>query len=74
LGKPKLLLLDEHLASLDAVFVDVADQLVRSARTKQNMAVLAVSHNADWVHSFCDRVVRLVDGQFQDLLLEHKSI
>jgi len=69
LGGPKLLLLDEHLASLDAIHVDIADQVIKSAADKNRMMVIAASHNKTWVNSFCHRAICLVDGRNEDLLI-----
>lgn len=61
-GGPRLLLLDEHLASLDAAFVEVADQFLLSARAKGTTKMIAVSHDQVWLRRFCDRVTTLAGG------------
>ncbi len=66
LGRPKLLLLDEHLASLDATHVENADQLITNVVLKTRMMVIAVTHDHAWIDAFCTCGTRLVEGKNQD--------
>jgi putative tryptophan/tyrosine transport system ATP-binding protein len=48
LGRPKLLLLDEHLASLDEQYCGLADSLLLSFVRSEECAALAVTHGRAW--------------------------
>lgn len=60
--RPRLALLDEAQAGLDATAVAIVDAL--SARTvADDGAVIMVSHDATQLESRVDRIVRLIDGR-----------
>jgi len=62
LGRPKLILLDEHLASLDVTHVEAADKLIMNAMNQNRMMILAASHNKAWVNAHCKRAINLAVG------------
>lgn len=55
MGEPKILLLDEHAASLDGEFTDVSNSLL-SGFVKRGGAIVAVTHNEAWSQSNCDYI------------------
>lgn len=63
LGEPLLLLLDEHLASLDAVFLAMADRLLSAVVQKGEVSVLVVAHDDEWLRANCSAVFKLEDGR-----------
>lgn len=63
LGTPRVILLDEHLSSLDERYRQAADELiVRSARDGK-VCVLAVTHDIEWARAHCDAIVRIEHGR-----------
>lgn len=61
--EPKLLLLDEPLAGMNAEEVDHMMEIVRSLRTDQGVTCLVVEHNLRAVMGLCDRITVLNFGQ-----------
>lgn len=59
---PRLLLLDEPHAGLDADGRDALDEVLRSSRT-DNRTILLASHELDRVRALADREVTLVSGR-----------
>jgi molybdate transport system ATP-binding protein len=65
LMKPRLLLLDEPLASLDrARKLEILPYLAR-LRDEAKVPVIYVSHLAGEIQRLCSRVVRIEDGRVQ---------
>jgi molybdate transport system ATP-binding protein len=65
LMKPRLLLLDEPLASLDrARKLEILPYLVR-LRDEARVPMIYVSHQAGEIAKLCTQVVRIADGQVQ---------
>lgn len=62
LGRPKLILLDEHLASLDAMHMELADELIRGVASSYRSMIIAVSHSDSWVRAFCNTAMYLNQG------------
>jgi branched-chain amino acid transport system ATP-binding protein len=60
--RPKLLLLDEVMAGLNAVEVDEVVELIRKIRT-QNVTILVIEHVIKAIRSLSDRVVVLNHGE-----------
>ena len=59
---PRLLLLDEPVAALDAGYRETVFQLIREL-TRAGVSVLSVFHDPEAVRALADRVVVLKDGQ-----------
>jgi len=74
LGQPKVLLLDEHLASLDEEIKIVADELVMSVVNNKNVSVLVASHDFKWVERMCTKVARFERGIVKINLLEKNGL
>jgi len=66
LRTPKVLLLDEFLASIDPKASPKLLSVVREAATKQKITVLMVSHDLTHVESTGDRLIILSNGQLAD--------
>jgi molybdate transport system ATP-binding protein len=64
LASPKLLLLDEPLASLDAKLKARIIPYLRRVREEFNVPMLYVTHDADEVKALCDEVVVMERGRF----------
>ena len=60
---PRLLLLDEPLAGLDASLKAKAQQLLRRLRTEFDVPILYVSHVAEEIMALCDHMVVLERGR-----------
>ena len=63
LGQPRLLLLDEPLASLDLRNQHAIAQLVAQVARERNMTVLLVSHDVNPLLPFTDRVLYVAQGK-----------
>jgi zinc/manganese transport system ATP-binding protein len=63
LGQPRLLLLDEPLASLDLRNQNAIAQLVAQVAKERNIAVLLVSHDVNPLLPFTERVLYVAQGQ-----------
>jgi ABC-type branched-subunit amino acid transport system ATPase component/ABC-type branched-subunit amino acid transport system permease subunit len=62
-GRPRLLLLDEPAAGLDAADVDRLAQLLGEIRAERDVAVLVVDHDLAFVGRIAERVVVLDQGR-----------
>jgi ABC-type Fe3+/spermidine/putrescine transport system ATPase subunit len=60
---PRLLLLDEPLASLDPDRRDEMVALLRTLKAERGVTILWVSHRAEEAADFADQVLRLHDGR-----------
>jgi phosphonate transport system ATP-binding protein len=60
--RPRVLLADEPVASLDPEAADEIMRLLRRLATKENLAVLCVLHQIDLAYEHADRVVGMRDG------------
>jgi zinc/manganese transport system ATP-binding protein len=63
-GKPKLLLCDEPLLSLDLNHQRGVSELIDAQRKAMNVAVVFVTHDVNPILSMVDRVLYLAGGQF----------
>ncbi|WP_420149032.1 sulfate/molybdate ABC transporter ATP-binding protein [Spirosoma sp.] len=63
--RPKLLLLDEPFAALDAPASQMLRQVVRDLHQSWGTTTLLVSHHEGDVQALADRVVRLVQGRIE---------
>jgi putative tryptophan/tyrosine transport system ATP-binding protein len=62
LGQPKLLLLDEHIASLDDQYREVVDTFLSTLVSQQQSAALVVTHNRSWAKSQANSVREIHSG------------
>jgi tungstate transport system ATP-binding protein len=60
--EPKVLLLDEPTASLDAESADRVRQAVRDARDRLGATLVVVSHDIRWLKEISDRVLTMENG------------
>ena len=69
LGKPALLLLDEHLSSLDDKFKDEVNQLVLNYVSDTQAIVMMVTHSKALAEGYCSHLAIITDHQlsFQEL-------
>jgi tungstate transport system ATP-binding protein len=61
--KPKVLLLDEPTASVDAVSVERIKAAALKARDEWGTTLLIASHDWQWLYEVCDEVVQLFNGR-----------
>jgi tungstate transport system ATP-binding protein len=61
--KPKVLLLDEPTASVDAVSSELIRSASLRARREWGTTLIIASHDRDWLHDVCDDVVHLFKGK-----------
>jgi branched-chain amino acid transport system ATP-binding protein len=59
---PKLILLDEPMAGLNAVEIDNLFKVIRATKEERKFAILWIEHKVDAVLDFCDRVAVLDYG------------
>jgi phosphonate transport system ATP-binding protein len=61
--RPRVLLADEPVASLDPEAADEIMKLLRRLAVEDNLAVLCVLHQIDLAYTYADRVVGIRDGR-----------
>jgi len=61
--KPRVLLADEPVASLDPEAAEDIMKLLRRLAAEENLAVLCVLHQVELAYSYADRVVGIRDGR-----------
>ncbi|HZQ00293.1 MAG TPA: phosphonate ABC transporter ATP-binding protein [Reyranella sp.] len=61
--RPRALLADEPVASLDPEAAEDIMKLLRRLAGEENLAVLCVLHQIDLAHAYADRVVGIRDGR-----------
>lgn len=61
--KPKVLLLDEPTASVDAASSELIRIASLAARTEWGATVVVASHDRQWLSDVCDEVLHLSDGK-----------
>jgi zinc/manganese transport system ATP-binding protein len=64
LSKPRILLCDEPLLSLDLKRQQAVSQLINTYRKRQNMAVIFVTHDINPILPLVDRVLYLAAGKW----------
>lgn len=62
-GGPSVLLLDEAFSALDPPRRRRTLELVLGLREKHGLALVVVSHQKDWLRSFCGRMVEMEKGR-----------
>jgi putative ABC transport system ATP-binding protein len=55
LGHPKLLLLDEHLASMDSKYEDMANKMMSSYVSSNECCVIAITHDKKWAKTYTNQ-------------------
>jgi phosphonate transport system ATP-binding protein len=61
--RPRVLLADEPVASLDPEAADDIMRLLRDLATQEHLAVLCVLHQVELAYAYADRVVGIRDGR-----------
>jgi putative ABC transport system ATP-binding protein len=67
LGKPTVLLLDEHMASLDERYQALADLLLSAFVQTAGCAAIAVTHSRSWAESHGAALCEIVGGRLSPL-------
>lgn len=63
--RPKVLLMDEPTANLDAESAERTKEASLAARKDWGTTLVVVSHDMAWLRSVCDDIVTLVDGRLE---------
>ena len=61
-ARPKLILLDEPLASLDLLHVQQVSALLREIVTRTEATVVYATHDLNWAAAYCDRMLVMQNG------------
>jgi ABC-type cobalamin/Fe3+-siderophores transport system ATPase subunit len=61
-GQPKLILLDEPLASLDLAHMQQVSTLLRDIVASTGTTVLYATHDLNWAAAYCDRMLVMEKG------------
>ncbi|MGE5202098.1 MAG: ATP-binding cassette domain-containing protein, partial [Acidobacteriota bacterium] len=61
--RPRVLLADEPVASLDPEAAEEVMRLLRRLAVEENLAVLCVLHQVELAYSYADRVVGIREGR-----------
>jgi tungstate transport system ATP-binding protein len=61
--KPKVLLLDEPTASVDAASAQLIKDASLRARDRWGTTLIIASHDRQWLHEVCDEVIHLFEGR-----------
>jgi len=62
--KPKVLLLDEPTASIDAASARLVMEAALMARNKWGTTLIIASHDWQWLREMCDEFLHLSEGRF----------
>jgi putative ABC transport system ATP-binding protein len=71
-AKPKLLLLDEHTASLDPKSALRVMDLTEKINKQLGMTVVMITHNKEFAINYGDRKVKLVNGSINEDFIQRK--
>ena len=66
INKPKLLFLDEPIASLDPDIGDFVREYIEKYKKKNELTILLASHNMREVERLCDEIIMMRHGQIVD--------
>ncbi len=61
--QPKVVLLDEPTASLDAESAGLVRTAAREARDRLGATLVVVSHDISWVKNMCDKMLTMENGR-----------
>ena len=61
--RPKVLLLDEPTASVDAASAQLIREVSLKAREELNTTVIVASHDRQWLYEVCDEILHMVKGR-----------
>jgi tungstate transport system ATP-binding protein len=61
--QPRVLLLDEPTASVDAASVQRIKEAVTRARRRWGTTLVIASHDWQWLYEICDQVLHMFDGR-----------
>ncbi len=61
--QPKVLLLDEPTASLDAESAGLVRTAARDARDRLGATLVVVSHDTSWLKNMCDKMLTMENGR-----------
>ena len=61
--RPRLLLLDEPAAGMDAAATKALLQLIDEVRHRYKLAVIVVEHDMDLIMNLCERIQVLAHGE-----------
>jgi tungstate transport system ATP-binding protein len=61
--KPKVLLMDEPTASVDAASAQLIKEASLRARQEWGTTLIIASHDWQWLHEICDEVIHLFEGR-----------
>ena len=61
-ARPKLILLDEPLASLDISHVQQFSNLLREIVSRTESTVVYATHDLNWAAAYCDRMLVMQKG------------
>ena len=61
--KPRVLLLDEPTASVDAASSELIRTASLSARSEWGTTLVIASHDREWLYDVCDEVIHLFEGK-----------
>lgn len=62
-GRPRLILLDEPLASLDIAHMQQVSALLRQIVDSTGTTVLYATHDLNWAAAYCDRMLVMQEGR-----------
>jgi tungstate transport system ATP-binding protein len=62
--EPKVLLLDEPTASVDATSEQIIKEVALSARKQRGTTLVIASHDRQWLYEICDETVHLFNGKW----------
>ena len=65
--EPKVLLLDEPTANLDAAYVALVERVIRESQASQGMAVVWATHNLFQARRVSHRATLLLDGNIVEV-------
>lgn len=61
--RPKVLLLDEPTASVDAASAQLIREVSLKAREELDTTVIVASHDRQWLYEVCDEILHMVKGR-----------
>ena len=64
---PKIVFLDEPTSGLDPIAAAEFDKLIKTLQRTLELTVFMVTHDLDSLHTVCDRIAALADGEIVDI-------